>query len=66
MSAPNSASVGIELDHPGHALGYRPFADLADTLLAAGFAVLRLDDRGVGASTGRFDGATTEDFARDA
>ncbi|WP_411281143.1 alpha/beta hydrolase family protein [Gemmatimonas sp.] len=46
--------------------GYRPFADVADTLLAAGFAVLRLDDRGVGASTGRFDGTTTEDFARDA
>ncbi len=23
----NSASVGIELDHPGHALGYRGFAD---------------------------------------
>ncbi len=23
----NSASIGIELDHPGHALGYRPFAD---------------------------------------
>lgn len=23
----NSASVGIELDHPGHALGYRAFAD---------------------------------------
>lgn len=46
--------------------GYRPFVDLADTLLAAGIAVLRLDDRGVGASTGRFDGATTEDFARDA
>lgn len=21
----NSASIGIELDHPGHALGYRPF-----------------------------------------
>ncbi|WP_373064950.1 alpha/beta hydrolase family protein [Gemmatimonas sp.] len=46
--------------------GYRPFADIADTLVAAGFAVLRLDDRGMGASTGRFDGATTEDFARDA
>ena len=46
--------------------GYRPFADITDTLRAAGFAVLRLDDRGVGASTGRFDGATTEDFARDA
>ena len=23
----NSASIGIELQHPGHALGYRPFAD---------------------------------------
>ena len=46
--------------------GYRPFVDIADTLLAAGFAVLRLDDRGVGASTGPFQGATTEDFARDA
>ncbi|TCD02036.1 N-acetylmuramoyl-L-alanine amidase [Erythrobacteraceae bacterium CFH 75059] len=23
----NSASIGIELDHPGHAGGYRPFAD---------------------------------------
>lgn len=23
----NSASIGIELDHPGHAHGYRPFAD---------------------------------------
>lgn len=23
----NSASIGIELDHPGHALGYRDFAD---------------------------------------
>ncbi|QSB44580.1 N-acetylmuramoyl-L-alanine amidase [Tsuneonella flava] len=24
----NSASIGIELDHPGHALGYRPFSDV--------------------------------------
>ena len=23
----NSASIGIELDHPGHALGYREFSD---------------------------------------
>lgn len=23
----NSASIGIELDHPGHELGYRPFAE---------------------------------------
>ena len=46
--------------------GYYPFTDLADTLVAAGFAVLRLDDRGVGASTGSPSGATTEELARDA
>lgn len=34
--------------------------------MAAGFAVLRLDDRGTGASRGQFAGATTDDFARDA
>lgn len=27
ISDVNSASIGIELDHPGHALGYRPFAE---------------------------------------
>jgi pimeloyl-ACP methyl ester carboxylesterase len=46
--------------------GYLPFRDLANALLAAGFAVLRVDDRGTGASTGVFDGATTDDFAQDA
>lgn len=46
--------------------GYLPFRDLAGALLAAGFAVLRVDDRGTGASTGVFDGATTDDFAQDA
>lgn len=30
----NSASIGIELDHPGHALGYRPFADAQIEALA--------------------------------
>jgi dipeptidyl aminopeptidase/acylaminoacyl peptidase len=45
--------------------GYRPFRDLADALGAAGIAVLRLDDRGTGASSGRFAGATTIDFAAD-
>jgi pimeloyl-ACP methyl ester carboxylesterase len=47
-------------------LGHRPFAVLADAFTRAGFAVLRYDDRGVGASTGRFAGATTLDFASDA
>lgn len=46
--------------------GYRPFREIADTLLSAGIAVLRLDDRGTGASTGAFVGATTLDFAADA
>ena len=45
--------------------GYRPFRDLALALGAAGIAVLRLDDRGTGASSGRFAGATTIDFASD-
>jgi uncharacterized protein len=45
--------------------GYRPFREIADTLSRRGIAVLRLDDRGTGASTGDFAAATSEDFARD-
>lgn len=47
-------------------MGHRPFAVLADHLTRAGIAVLRTDDRGVGASTGDFDSALTPDFAVDA
>ena len=47
-------------------LGHRPFAVIADALARAGVAVLRCDDRGVGASTGLFAGATSLDFASDA
>lgn len=46
--------------------GYTPWRDFSAALVSAGFAVLRLDDRGTGASRGRFVGATTDDFARDA
>ena len=46
--------------------GHRPFLVLADHLTRQGIAVLRYDDRGVGASTGDFAQATSEDFARDA
>jgi uncharacterized protein len=46
--------------------GHRPFLVLADHLTRNGIAVLRLDDRGVGGSTGRFATATSEDFASDA
>src|SRR5690606_25889236 len=40
---------------------YRIFRQLADTLSRRGIAVLRMDDRGIGASTGDFWSATTTD-----
>src|SRR5579883_2826453 len=45
--------------------GHRPFLVLADYLTRRGIAVLRVDDRGVGKSTGDFNKATVEDFAKD-
>jgi uncharacterized protein len=45
--------------------GYRPFREIADALSRRGVAVLRLDDRGFGASTGDFAAATSADFADD-
>ena len=47
-------------------LGHKPFLVLSDYLTNHGIAVLRYDDRGVGESQGRFDTATTFDFANDA
>ena len=44
---------------------HKPFHVLADHLSRNGIAVLRCDDRGVGGSSGEFEKATTEDFARD-
>jgi len=44
---------------------HRPFLILADYLTRQGIAVLRVDDRGVGESTGDFSQATSEDFASD-
>jgi len=46
--------------------GHRPFLVLADFLTRRGIAVLRTDDRGVGASGGEFRNATSRDFADDA
>ncbi|HNS20619.1 MAG TPA: alpha/beta fold hydrolase [Sedimentisphaerales bacterium] len=45
--------------------GHRPFLVLADYLTRRGIAVLRVDDRGAGGSTGDTSQATSEDFARD-
>src|ERR1700733_6419158 len=47
-------------------VGHRPFLVIADYLTRRGIAVLRTDDRGTGKSTGKFEGATTVDFAGDA
>ncbi len=46
--------------------GHKPFLVLSDYLTRRGIAVLRVDDRGIGKSTGHFDSATTQDFASDA
>ncbi|RZJ43149.1 MAG: alpha/beta fold hydrolase [Brevundimonas sp.] len=46
--------------------GHKPFLVLADALSRRGVAVLRVDDRGVGGSTGPAATATSADFAIDA
>ena len=45
--------------------GHHPFLVLADYLTRRGLAVLRVDDRGVGGSTGSLSTGTSEDFAGD-
>ena len=47
-------------------MGHKPFLVLADHLTRAGIAVLRVDDRGVGGSTGDLSRSTTVDLAADA
>lgn len=46
-------------------LGHKPFLVLADHLTRGGIAVLRLDDRGVGGSTGDVEHATTRNLGGD-
>ncbi len=53
-------------DRNGAIMGHRPFLVLADYLTRRGIAVLRVDDRGTGQSTGSLSAATTKDFAADA
>ena len=59
-------SGGGPQDRDETILGHKPFLVIADYLCRRGIAVLRLDDRGVGASTGKFVDATSLDFAEDA
>lgn len=46
--------------------GHKPFLTLAEAFTASGYAVLRYDKRGVGASNGTPKGATLIDYAADA
>ena len=46
--------------------GHKPFWVISDYLTDNGIAVLRMDDRGFGGSTGNFSTSTTGDFASDA
>lgn len=53
-------------DRDSTMFGHKPFLVLADDLTRRGFAVLRMDDRGVGKSTGSVARSTFEDLAQDA
>jgi uncharacterized protein len=46
-------------------MGHKPFLVLADYLTRKGIAVLRVDDRGAGKSSGDFAASTSADFATD-
>jgi hypothetical protein len=46
-------------------MGHKPFWVIADALTRRGVAVLRVDDRGVGKSTGERKRSTTHDYATD-
>lgn len=52
-------------DRDATTMGHKPFLVLADALTRRGVAVLRFDERGVGQSGGRQDGATSADLAGD-
>jgi pimeloyl-ACP methyl ester carboxylesterase len=46
-------------------LSHKPFWVIADHLTKNGFAVLRVDDRGMGKSKGELENVTSQDFAND-
>ncbi|MBS0652525.1 MAG: alpha/beta fold hydrolase [Verrucomicrobia bacterium] len=54
------------IDRDETVFGHKPFWVIADHLTKQGFAVLRVDKRGIGQSTGNYVAATSEDFAADA
>lgn len=52
-------------DRDSTIFGHKPFLVLADYLTRRGIAVLRVDDRGVAASSGSRENATSADYATD-
>jgi len=52
-------------DRDGSFGDHKPFYEIAERLNKNGFAVLRMDDRGVGESEGVYEDATTMDFVSD-
>ncbi len=58
-------SGGGAQDRDGTILRHKPFLVLADHLTRNGIAVLRVDDRGAGGSTGDRTQATSADYAED-
>ncbi|WP_343673906.1 alpha/beta hydrolase [Chitinophaga sp.] len=53
-------------DRDGTMAGHKMFKVIAEYLGSNGIAVLRVDDRGTGTTTGDYEKATTADFAADA
>jgi pimeloyl-ACP methyl ester carboxylesterase len=59
-------SGSYKQDRDGMMAGHPMFKEIADYLSNRGIAVLRLDDRGTGKTTGVYESSTTQDFANDA
>ena len=59
-------SGSYQQDRDGMMAGHPLFKEIADYLSSNGIAVLRLDDRGTGKTTGNYGTSTTGDFADDA
>jgi pimeloyl-ACP methyl ester carboxylesterase len=53
-------------DRDGTMAGHKLFKVIAEYLSSNGIAVLRVDDRGTGTTTGNYEKSTTADFAADA
>ncbi|MEM1282412.1 MAG: alpha/beta fold hydrolase [Chlamydiota bacterium] len=69
VSIPSPAVILIAgsgpVDRDESVFGHKPFLVLADYLTKQGIAVLRVDKRGVGKSTGDYRTSTSEDLAYD-